>query len=555
MAVTPNTNIKLLKVPIEIDNKNQLTFTNATTQYNYFNSLPKIEVDKCTYQRKDNIIRFPAHIDSILEFNYVMYQNTNYTNKWFYAFITNMEYINDSLTNITISTDVFQTWQFDITFKQSFIEREMLSVSEDVAGSNLLPENLETGEFKIGGEATFEDLEPIPVVAYSGDKIPNVPGIVEQDLPQGGYTINGIASSVVFLFCENENFIPLLNSLQKSNYSDYIVSIFTVPKLAIKDFMIPANQITSSTALPIYALKNPNDYMQSILTKTLVSTPSSLDGYTPRNQKLKTYPYMYLGFNPSNGSQKIYRYENFTNGTPVFNIISEVNPNPTIYFIPQNYRGQTGNSMSDIASMNGYPTLSQRNDYFNTWLAQNSNIIGLQMEQEEFNYKIDSYKMGFDIVGNALSVMGGNFGAALNIAESGLTAASLDTNHDFYIKNQMAQIEKQKMLPDKVSLGNSNATLLGYNLMKTNIFTRYTIKRQFAERIDKFFDMYGYLTNNVKIPNLNNRPNWNYVKTIGANILGNIPQEDLQSLKNIFDNGVTLWHNSATFLDYSQNNR
>ena len=54
MAVTPNTEIKLLKVPIEIDNKNQLTFTNTTTQYNYFNSLPKIEVDKCTYQRKDN---------------------------------------------------------------------------------------------------------------------------------------------------------------------------------------------------------------------------------------------------------------------------------------------------------------------------------------------------------------------------------------------------------------------------------------------------------------------------------------------------------------------
>ena len=380
-------------------------------------------------------------------------------------------------------------------------------------------------------------------------------GVIEQDLPQGGYTINGIASSVVFLFCENENFIPLLNSLQKSNYSDYIVSIFTVPKLAIKDFMIPANQITSSTALPIYALKNPNDYMQTPTNKTLVSTPNNLDSYIPRNQKLRTYPYMYLGFNPSNGSQKIYRYENFTNGTPIFNIISEVNPNPSVYFVPQNYRGQSGNSMSDIASMNGYPTISQRNDYFNTWLAQNSNIIGLQMEQEEFNYKIDSYKMGFDIVGNALSVMGGNFGAALNIAESGLTAASLDKNHDFYIKNQMAQIEKQKMLPDKVSLGNSNATLLGYDLMKTNIFTRYTIKRQFAERIDKFFDMYGYLTNTVKIPNLNNRPNWNYVKTIGANILGDIPQEDLQAIKDMFDNGITLWHNSTTFLDYSQNNR
>lgn len=59
MAVTPQTNIKLLKVPIELDNKNQLTFSNQNSQFNYFNSLSSITADNCTYQRKDNIIRFP----------------------------------------------------------------------------------------------------------------------------------------------------------------------------------------------------------------------------------------------------------------------------------------------------------------------------------------------------------------------------------------------------------------------------------------------------------------------------------------------------------------
>ena len=29
-----------------------------------------------------------------------------------------------------------------------------------------------------------------------------------------------------------------------------------------------------------------------------VSTPATLDGYTPVNQKVRQYPYMYLGFNP-----------------------------------------------------------------------------------------------------------------------------------------------------------------------------------------------------------------------------------------------------------------
>lgn len=103
--------------------------------------------------------------------------------------------------------------------------------------------------------------------------------------------------------------------------------------------------------------------------------------------------------------------------------------------------------------------------------------------------------------------------------------------------------------------GGNNATLLGYDLFDKNIFTRYTIKSKFAKIIDDYFSMYGYQTNEVKIPNTHNRPNWNYVKLIGANILGNIPEMDLLEIKDLFNNGITLWHNTNTFLDYSQNNR
>lgn len=135
MAISPQTNIKLLKCPLTLSNKNQLTFENKEKQFEYFNSLPKIEIDEVYYQRKDNIIRFPAHIDNILEFNYVMYQNENYFDKWFYAFIVNMEYENDNCTYITISTDVWQTWQFDLEFKESFVDREMIDVSKDLPRS------------------------------------------------------------------------------------------------------------------------------------------------------------------------------------------------------------------------------------------------------------------------------------------------------------------------------------------------------------------------------------------------------------------------------------
>ena len=79
MAVTPDTNLTLIKLPIELDANNQLTFTDATAQHNYFDSITgNLDVEGFTYQRKDSIIRYPAHMDTIIEYNYCMYQNENY---------------------------------------------------------------------------------------------------------------------------------------------------------------------------------------------------------------------------------------------------------------------------------------------------------------------------------------------------------------------------------------------------------------------------------------------------------------------------------------------
>lgn len=52
----------------------------------------------------------------------------------------------------------------------------------------------------------------------------------------------------------------------------------------------------------------------------------------------------------------------------------------------------------------------------------------------------------------------------------------------------------------------------------------------------------GYKVNKLEIPNLRTRLYWNYIETSDINITGNIPQEHLQKIKNIFDTGITLWH-------------
>ena len=239
----------------------------------------------------------------------------------------------------------------------------------------------------------------------------------------------------------------------------------------------------------------------------------------------------------------------------------EVNPNPSLYFIPQNYRGANGNSMSDSATLNGYPQLSSKVDVYNSWLAENTGIINVAKNQAYTNYQYGEISGITNLVGSVIGMIGSAAGGSesgggfSNVVNAGIAYAKNATDYDYFIKGLNAQQERQAMLPDNVTLGGSNATLLGYDLMNDNIFTRYSIKRQFAERIDKFFDMYGYATNQVKMPNLNNRPNWNYVKTAGVIITANIPETDLQIIKDLFDNGITLWHNSSTYLDYSQNNR
>jgi hypothetical protein len=75
-----------------------------------------------------------------------------------------------------------------------------------------------------------------------------------------------------------------------------------------------------------------------------------------------------------------------------------------------------------------------------------------------------------------------------------------------------------------------------------------------ARIVDDYFSAYGYKVNRVKIPNITGRANWNYVKTIGCYIQANIPQEDLQEIKDMFNRGLTIWHHASTFMDYSQSN-
>ena len=143
---TPSTAVYLCNTPLKSDNKNQISFNSREEQFSYFNGLAVRRFSDFTYQRKDNIIRVPVNAEVLFNdgVNYVMYDNKNFSTRWIYAYITQIEYINANVSHIHIKTDVFQTWFLDCEILPSFVVRE--TVINDDLFKHTLPENLPTGE-------------------------------------------------------------------------------------------------------------------------------------------------------------------------------------------------------------------------------------------------------------------------------------------------------------------------------------------------------------------------------------------------------------------------
>ena len=89
------------------------------------------------------------------------------------------------------------------------------------------------------------------------------------------------------------------------------------------------------------------------------------------------------------------------------------------------------------------------------------------------------------------------------------------------------------------------------NISARFIANKTSFKFEYAKIIDDYFSMFGYKINIVKVPNITGRRNWNNKKTIDCNFDGDIPQTDLNIIKTMFNNGVTLWHNPSTMYNYS----
>ena len=109
----------------------------------------------------------------------MMFRNTSYGSKWFYAFITGVEYLNDNACYITFVLDVIQTWWFDFTIRDSMVVREHSAT--DAIGDNILPEPVKLGEYVEGSTGGSINLlkNLSVVVAICDNEEQNIGGLFE----------------------------------------------------------------------------------------------------------------------------------------------------------------------------------------------------------------------------------------------------------------------------------------------------------------------------------------------------------------------------------------
>jgi hypothetical protein len=537
ITVTPQGQVYICKTPLENDYKNQLTFATKVAQENYFNSTIIKTLDNYTYIKKDNVIKVGINIDEIIDCNYLFYRNNGFTNKIYYCFITKMEYVNENVTAITIETDCFQTWYFDIRYKKCFVERE--HVNDDTIGLHTIPEGLEIGDYVDQPIGIDEDSDlnfltkdghsPYVVLAVSETGL-------DDALPSGSRIYNNVYSGLIFLTFPSTGAVDrYINYIQHHITEDIIYAAFMCPyEIATDGDNFEWLTFTDGSTTFQYAFI---DYTTRATQMGLVEIhkPNNLDTYVPRNNKLFVFPYRYFNISNNSGSTATYKYEYFNSNDGKddcqFTMLGAISPGCSIRLVPYNYKeGKSEFNYSfqevDESIVAGkLPTCGWTNDAYTNWLTQNAINIPLDIAS--------------DIIKTGVGVATGN----VALAGGGLAG----------IGGTMAEIYQHSLIPTTAKGGVNQGDLNFANKLCFSVYKK-SIKYEYAKIIDNYFDMFGYKINDVKIPNITGRQNWNYVKTIDCNFDGDIPQTDLNIIKAMFNGGVTFWHNPANILNYSLSN-
>lgn len=537
MYIEPNSIVKLCaNVPLDDSYDHAVNWSSKEQQQQYFESKVIKVFPKVYYQRPYlGQIKVEASADEIFNCNYLMFQNTSYGNKWFYAFVNKVEYSNNNTAVLLYNIDLLTTWHFDYQLLESLVERE--HVQNDAKYSNMVAENLDLGRgYKNDLEYDLNLSEMNVCLVHSriplndtGDYSVPTPTVRRNIYTPVGYSRTSI-NNVDEINSMVERFV-------KTGQEDALINIYEYPaKLGLS-----GESTITHNGQPL----------------------SNIDGYVPRNNKLFNYPYCFTTVTNNAGNTAEFKHELSSNPNHVMSLKMEGTfaPIPATIMYPQNYRGIEKDYDSGLI-INNFPQCPWVGDTYKAWWAQNKASVAFQGEAIEARgqHRIGASLFGgLTNTGNISVSREANYARAIyaperlqgpfiqnainTIGQATIATASLNMEKLLHAKQVMARKEDLQNTPPQVH-GQLNTDGLnvaigkvGYKIYNTHIYS------DTARRIDSYFDRYGYEVDMFKIPSRQNRKHFTYLKTNGCEVTGDMPAEDFKSICSIYDHGVTWWVN------------
>lgn len=490
---------------------NQTVYLSSNSaQSSFFSNYHAISFNNQSYQRVNrNTLRIATEEANITNCNYLSFNNllTGGTSKTIYAFITNIRYISNTVTEVDYEIDPLQTWMVELldNLEPCFVER-MHSISDGV-GSNIVPEPISSIDYHDTWISAPNSVNATSIyIAATFNK--------NFEDAAGGF-VNGVYSGLAYNLFSSAGLANefILQAVDK-NLTDGIVSIFMAP-----DFL----QNSSGG----------DNFAASV--STTVARPTSCDKYMPKNNKLFTYPYSYIMYDNLNGGITEFKFEQFDNPNSCqFTYYGSLSCKPEVLLVPNNYGGSPTNyNCGNYIS--GYPQCPYATDAFRAWLAQNKFQLGVAGASSAANAALSAVGL---TGGNPLGVLAGAgmlLNGVKNVAQLG------------------AQIRDMSTRANTAHTANSGTINIAIAESAGGFIVR-TPNTNSAVVIDAFFTRYGYAQQRIMPLNLHARPHWTYVKTSGFVAKGDIPAYAAAKINTIMDNGITFWDSGSDIGNYSLDN-
>ena len=503
-----------------------------------------MQTSNYTYIREDTNIRVPYNADSIYGINYCMYQNDGV---WFCAFVNTITYVNNATSLLHLAEDVWHTWGMYLNVKSCMVMRE--HVNSDNLGEWRAPEPAIELEQVVLAEQEFNEVSynsivvgvnAIPHLKTSGSIFAQH---TEDDFdgsdPVAGGYYNAIYSGAAYYGFTSSQISSLSNFLNNLNMCGAAESICCM-------FMVPSAFLTTDSDFRVTA------YASGGVDGSFPAPQYHSDGYVPRNNKCLTFPYAYASITDNSGGNMDVKYEDCnTWGLVSYRLQQGLDPTAQIFVTLRDYMRQSIN-FSHMMPVAQNPQCSWVYSAYQNWAAQNADVISNKKMWNALNMAAGGLMTGIGVallatgggapVGGPLSALG-----LTTIEAAGLTTAMAGVGKMYgagsNVTGLAAEIDAQSKIPNHTAGGSSSNSLQGI-ARNEGACIFYGLQRKSAERLDAFFDMFGYAIDTVKVPNLTGRPSWNYVKTVGAQMGGTIPADRLSIMNKCFDDGITFWHNS-----------